>query len=1433
MEHKDFPHYGPEPSRREKPIWEGEVDTKTPGHFYDTHRPHHDHHPGYEIPPIKPLFVPGMSEAEQIAILANRVDELTKLLKDYDKKVWGAYDEIVHSAICNDAYYDEIVVENGYLPDAGTAYKVVHIPYIDKVGQPIFLELGLAYNNTTNSGLHENAFDCSLRTVADKLIPAYNVVEKWTGVNVWNGAPIQTDSENTKFTLGVLENGFMKLYNNAATLSDLAFDKCENSMGVQGLLVSGGVKTPDCYAENATEILPRVGIGMNYTTKERIIIIINSKAVTGVSTTAGLTSDQMADLFVKYGCTVAAETANGDSCFMMDKGEFAYMPTTVNTDNVPTVPYINCFWYISKGRHYRNKYVQEVAELMQKFGRSIWQGMLSTSAVDKIKVDLRETIEKLEQEIKDREAGDSVLDNKIEALDTKVEEYKEELDIRDVELDTRITTEVATLNERIDAEVKVLEEADIKLDARITQEVATINERINEEVASLNAKDVKEVMLTAEGTRDVYKIILNDGTTVTVPIVTYNYDELVRKIADLAEVEKNLAAEIQARKEADDMLQANITAEAANRELGDGEIKVLLESEKMARADGDNQNKILIEAEASYRETADDTLRSQIQTEAEERESEDNETRTLLNVQMSVERNARISGDNELQENIDNLNNTLVDAIQAEQTARIQADATLKSEYIRMVVEEASSRQTEDAAIRALITAEQVARENGDEALTSSLSELREDYTSFVTQTSGNFTEVRASIDTILVDLNNVKSTMDLMSNQMSSLNASVTAVQQTIASMETSFESVKQAVSEMQTAWEEYKTSVDAQLVEIKESLASYLPLAGGTMSGGINMDGNSVTNVGAPVENGDAVNKEYVDTSLEGYLPLTGGTMEGVLYTPSGNLSLLEDYYYDSSQTEPSTIRFKLAKDVERLSRWAEGLRWNLYGIEATPIVIEGNFPGNRYLPSGSQWRADILTTSLNFDYFREDYLISGGMFTSYFDSTLTNLFISRNAPYQHRLIKLYIDGSVRDIDEDNVVTYDGEVVPILFYKTGSNSERAYERIDNAMTAIADYTYDTESFRFGFNQHWIPSWRFINKRFLALTGGTLTGTLNMADQQISNVSLMTVGTTTYQTTSGTANVSVKATGDDSQGVLEFNDASGNPVVLRDVDTPSEDLDAANKGYVDATMSEALGRYLPLTGGTISGDITLGGTLSMASKAATIDMAGGVITNAGTPEAETDVANKAYVDTTTGSYLPLTGGTLTGDLSMASGTIFDAAERMTLGYIGMSGNSFSATEAPAIKVNIWSENNPDTQPAIIEYCYGYNTYSQIYNKLIKNKLNEEYNTNSTLVPTVGWVYDKITEAKSEVNSVDVIDATLVDIDTSATENYWAYIGLDYVPLAVYIADEEIRANFHVSLDHTEYSATQGFRICVTLTPTYTTPPTIETLAIKVICHKL
>lgn len=542
----------PEPPKREQPPYCGKVNTAGMGEYYSAHAcPPPPPAPcgcGYNIPPVKPLFVPGMSTQEQIAVLAGKVDEMCNLMCEYDKKVWGAYDEIVHSCICNDAYYSEIVTEVGYIPATSAKYTVVKIPFVDNANQPIRLQLGLAYNNTTNSGLHENVFDASERVLADKLFPATNIADEWTGNVYWKGAPLFANpgvisdarTNDEIYTLGVLRNGFIKVYNKTATQADMNKDDVENAMGVIGVLINGGKKTPESYGYTGGTT-GMVGIGMNYDTQERFFILVDGTAATGVDSTGGCTADQLSDLFANLGCTVAVLLAHSESTCGLDCGEMLNIP--YDTNHIPYVPQLNAFWYITKEEHYHNDYVREVAELMQKYGRSIWTGVINGKTLDAVRAELADVESQLAQEIQDRKDGDNVLDEKITALGTRVTNLYNELVTADTALGKRIDKEIEDRKQAVADEATARDEA-VKAEAQAREEAVNAEAQAREEADN----ELRQSDVTING--------------------------------KITQLQQSISNEATAREQADEQLQRDIATEAENRKTADDTITEALNTLK-------------------------------------------------------------------------------------------------------------------------------------------------------------------------------------------------------------------------------------------------------------------------------------------------------------------------------------------------------------------------------------------------------------------------------------------------------------------------------------------------------------------------------------------------------------------------------------------------------------------------------------------------------------------------------------------------------------------------------------------------------------------------------------------------------------------------------------------------------------------------------------
>ena len=157
----------------------------------------------------------------------------------------------------------------------------------------------------------------------------------------------------------------------------------------------------------------------------------------------------------------------------------------------------------------------------------------------------------------------------------------------------------------------------------------------------------------------------------------------------------------------------------------------------------------------------------------------------------------------------------------------------------------------------------------------------------------------------------------------------------------------------------------------------------------------------------------------------------------------------------------------------------------------------------------------------------------------------------------------------------------------------------------------------------------------------------------------------------------------------------------------PVEAMDAANKDYVDNAVAgvKPTGDYLPLTGGTMSGDINMGVTNSVRfgsanyalyqnedtghlvltgnsntdivemNNIATLQFGNKTtIRNVETPTNNGDATPKSYVDGQISvakndaqeqmqGYLPLTGGTLSGNLLMGTGSRIDFEEGVHLAY--------------------------------------------------------------------------------------------------------------------------------------------------------------------------
>jgi len=98
-----------------------------------------------------------------------------------------------------------------------------------------------------------------------------------------------------------------------------------------------------------------------------------------------------------------------------------------------------------------------------------------------------------------------------------------------------------------------------------------------------------------------------------------------------------------------------------------------------------------------------------------------------------------------------------------------------------------------------------------------------------------------------------------------------------------------------------------------VTNSIATKLPLAGGTMSGAIAMGTNKITGMGDPTLAQDAATKTYVDTADATKLNLSGGTMTGAIAMGTSKITGVGD---PTANQDAATKNYVDTQDATKLS-------------------------------------------------------------------------------------------------------------------------------------------------------------------------------------------------------------------------------------------------------------------------------------------------------------------------------------------------------------------------------------------------------------------------------------------------------------------------------------------------------------------------------------
>lgn len=731
--------------------------------------------------------------------------------------------------------------------------------------------------------------------------------------------------------------------------------------------------------------------------------------------------------------------------------------------------------------------------------------------------------------------------------------------------------------------------ADNALGARITQERvisdagdAALGARITQEIADRTAADA----------------VLQTNINAEASARQEDYDDL----------EADIASEESARKAADITLQSNIDSEATARVLSDTTLQSNISAEAGTRAVADALLQARIDTEAANRVTGDAALQSDIATETANRISGDASVRA----DVAAETLARINADGALQLAITN-----------EAADRLNGDVELQTN----INAEAALRAAGDTLLQTNINAEATLRANGDSALDANLAKLRvrvgtlEQLGHYVGTfdtpadlppttasfpngiTINDFVHVRVDaghdnnitkyIASVIDASGNITWTYDInvgsnedkvdkqpeavignfgVFDEDGNLQDSGTRPSTFMTPAQTANAVVSDALSLGGRPAADYLLEDE---LAARAELAAKLNLAGGTMTGGIAMGQNFISDLAYPIGANDAASRRYVDDTAAAVLvedakklPLAGGTMTGDVLMSGARIR---------------QVGYPIGANNAASKRYVD---------EVVAAAVEEVDPAGKLALAGGTMAGSINMAN----------------------HVVTNLQYPVGA--NDAASRRYVD----DVVAEAVVAVDPAGKLAL---TGGTMAGGINMGNFAITNLRNPVTGGNAT----NKRYVDSEiAVINTGFagkLSLSGGTMTGGINMANHAVAGVAY--------------------------------------PVLAND---------AASKRYVDDVVQAVSGdASLKLAGGTMAGDISMGGTYG--------------VVNLRTPVENADAATKRYVDDAVGlPKLPLAGGTMAGSIDMGTlGKITnlltptDGLDAATKQYVDQNSSGVSAPD--------------------------------------------------------------------------------------------------------------------------------------------------------------
>lgn len=466
-------------------------------------------------------------------------------------------------------------------------------------------------------------------------------------------------------------------------------------------------------------------------------------------------------------------------------------------------------------------------------------------------------------------------------------------------------------------------------------------------------------------------------------------------------------------------------------------------------------------------------------------------------------------------------------------------------------------------------------------------------------------------------DITNLKSLYNGLQEQTSTMDEAITSIQTTITSIETSLNNLKQTVEDIRNG--------TIQL--------NYLSLSGGTMAGTINMNNNKITNLPEPTSNQDAATKAYVDSHSGGgggtgnYVSKAGDTMTGAL-----NISMGE------SEISIANASIELNTGSNGVTVGEIPTDTPTYGILSNSditFIANGNINLVNYNEAEALKITNVATPTNANDAANKAYVdnavsgAGGGDFLANGSVPATGDFNMNNhkitnlsAPteYEDATNKEYVDSKVRSAGN-------GKFLPL----TGGTVTGSVSMSNNKITSLGNPTIGTDAANKAYVDNAVSGAG--SGDFKADGSVTATGDFNMGLHKITNLAMPVEGTDAASRnyvfinflpkTGGTLTGNLKVTSDSASVTVEGNSGAGMVVSgATNGGVPTGELIVQDSNQSNSS-------YIRLTASATGNEIACDSKLNI--NANEVDFGNIKVTGIATPTANTDAANKAYVDSKIG----------------------------------------------------------------------------------------------------------------------------------------------------------------------------------------------------------